>query len=309
MKSLIFFSLLFTTFAFSQQKWVSDNAHWTYHYFSVAQHGFLTVEEVNELTIQGEVCKGYETTIHTFIMNQFGDTVALSPEVLDTNYVYYANDTVHMLYENNFHPIYIFNLNENDVYTTLVDTNVSQCTNTSTIHITDSTSVQISGQNYLQYTLDSDENDSYRIKGDVNARFGHFDTDYNQYSFVFPLVYMCFDVEHIDESPSFSFRCFQDDDLSYSANPGEDCIYPYNLVGLDSEFKLDLKLTNPVTQGEIQLPQTLENATTILTNLAGKIIVKSSALSLEVSHLENGMYIISIEKDGAVYTEKLLIKN
>ena len=269
----------------------------------------MTVEEVDEQTIEGELCKGYETTKHTFVMNQFGDTVALSPKVLDTNYIYYANDTVHMFFENDFFPIYIFNINENDSYNTLIDTNVSQCTNTSTIYIADSTSVQIGGQNYIQYTLDSDQNDSYRIKGDVNARFGHFDTDNDQYSFVFPLVYMCFEDEHIDESPSFSFRCFEDDDLSYSATSGEDCIYPYNLLSLEDEFQLDLKLTNPITQEEIQLPKTLENATTTLTNLAGKTVVKSTALNLDVSKLENGMYIISIEKDGHLYTEKLLIKH
>ena len=74
MKALILFSLLFTTFTFSQQKWVSDNAKWTYKYYTVAEHGYLTVEEVDEQTIQGELCKSYETTKHTYVMNQFGDS-------------------------------------------------------------------------------------------------------------------------------------------------------------------------------------------------------------------------------------------
>ncbi|SFT35295.1 Por secretion system C-terminal sorting domain-containing protein [Lishizhenia tianjinensis] len=305
MKSLTFLLLLLTSISFAQQTWVSDNAKWTYTFHSFPYGGYIIVQEVMDTVIMGEACKGYETTQYNFGMNQFGETVELFSEVLDTNYVYYANDTVHMYYESDFHPIYIFNLNQNTTYNTMANPSETTCAITSNISVVDSTTVTLSGQDYLQYTLSADDNNSFRINGVVNSRFGHFETTSQQYSFVFPRMTFCF---MPDESPFYSFSCFEDDDISYTANTGSDCIYPYNTIGIET-FDIDLNLINPVINGEIQLPSDFVNVRSTITDLKGQVVLRSTNNTLKVSTLENGIYLLHVEKEGKVYTKKMVIRN
>lgn len=294
----------------SQQTWVSENAMWTYLYTNIAEEGYIEVSETNDSIINGINCKEYSCEIFRHGMNSSSELIFLNSEVYRKEYVYANQDTVFVLNEGVFVPMYIFNAPNNSTYEGPIDSQNTVCNNNSLVSVTDSTQVTINSTNYIQQRLSNDDFNSFKIRGVVNSRFGHFDTLMAQYNFIFPSKSNC--DSGLDHSHFYQFSCFEDNDISYSAN-SDACIYPYNTLSLlDNEIAHLSIYPNPsngdfVTISSDQAIQSIE----IYDVLGPLVYLKNGVLKksfpLNVTELSNEIYFVRItDVSNRVYFRKII---
>lgn len=305
---LIIAFLLLTKIGTCQQTWVSDNAVWTYRYQGIAEEGYITIKDVENKIINGKPCKGYEQKIFRHAVNQLGELILISTEIIDTTYLHYSNDSVSIFFDNSFTPIYIFSLNNNDSYSSIIENQSNNCSSTSQIVITDSSSINFNNQDYTTFKLTSNDLNSYKINGLVNSRFGHFDTSMEKYNFLFPQLSMC-DIG-LDESLHFSFQCFEDDDFSFNSST-EECVYPYNTLSLSENLEVDeMLVVNPVVNGILKINTETKLNNLTLMDLKGNVFQLNPDINInDISFLTSGLYILVATSEKKIKSQKIVIFN
>jgi hypothetical protein len=107
---------------------------------------------------------------------------------------------------------------------------------------------------------------------------------------------------------SFSFKCFQDDELFYNPS-GEDCEYLLNHAGFSSLENNSEKISpNPVSSNENITINAKGNYTIV--DIQGKAIQKGTIEnnSVQLINVESGIYFFILENENTVYKTKFVVR-
>jgi hypothetical protein len=310
MKQLIFFLFFFNSFLHHSQIWVKPNATWHYDFSTISSGGFMKIQHIADTIIESKNAMVLETTMNEFIAGQNGIIYFNFSDTLQRNYTYVNGDTIFYWRNNKFEVLYNFSEVVGGGWMLGTETQeMYMCNDTSTVDVINEEIVNISGINYKSLTLQSNNSSPYRFEGKFNERFGPYERDYvhSPWRFLFPNFASCnpgIAVEYY----SFSFKCFQDDELFYNPS-GEDCEYLLNHAGLTGIKNNTLSIApNPVPSNENVTINAQGNYTII--DIQGKAIQNGTIEnnSVQLINVENGIYFFILENENAVYKTKFVVR-
>jgi hypothetical protein len=235
-------------------------------------------------------------------MNEFGIWFLSGIQINDTNYVYAEGDTVFYLQNNQFQKLFDFSKNTGDTYRIGTTDGGEFC---DTASIVDVVNVGIDNLGYQFLTLSSP------ITSDLKIQYGNYNSRFGGGGFLFPQRYYNCDPLVIIDFPIFSFKCFQDDSLTFNPS-GEDCEYLLNNVGLDNLNRSSFTLgPNPADQMlNIKAPSDINTIEVFDTK--GKLIMtqsnQGSDAVINISSLATGLYVVKIHGHALMAPMKRFVK-
>lgn len=230
---------MFISHFYNAQVWVKPNATWHYDFSTIGYGGFMKIEHIADTLIDSKNSMVFETTINAFTGSQNGTINLYFSDTLQRNYTYVNGDTVFYWKNNQFEVLYNFSEAAGGEW--MLGSEIEEmymCNDTSIVEVISSDFVTISETNYRALTLQSNNSSPFRFEGKFNERFGAYEGN-GPWSFLFPNFASC-DPTIIFEYYTFTFKCFQDDELFYNPN-GEDCEYLLNHLNL---FDLENNILN-----------------------------------------------------------------
>jgi hypothetical protein len=300
MKQLFTVSFLFISIFFSAQIWVKPNATWHYDFSTISSGGFMKIQHIADTVIESKNAMVLETTMYEFIAGQNGTIHFSFSDTLNRNYTYVNGDTVFYWRNNKFEVLYNFSEVAGGGWMLGAESEeMNMCDDTSTVDVISEGIVNISGTNYKSLTLKSNDSSPYRFDGKFNERFGAYEGDYSYspWRYLFPRFASCnpgISVEYY----SYSFKCFQDDELFYNPS-GEDCEYYLTYLGLSDFDKKPLNVyPNPASESiYLNLTNNLEYS---IFDSTGKLCLngKSEGNQINIEKLNKGTYIIVLKDEN-----------
>lgn len=307
--STLFISLVLLSFSDlkSQDIWPHEDAEWYLHREACFTPNILSHYEVNgtEL-IGGKEC----TVLHRTTYSSWGENYE------SNHYVFFNGDTVFWYFEENFHPLLCFNLEEGDTWFPLPEDSLQTGPDCiySGMTINNKSTVEYNGQSYRQITISPEvsEPEEWEDPWPSIVWFGTFNertfVQTAQYasSWFFPEYNMC---DAIVEWDCPTFACYSDGEINIQATE-EACDYPLWVSVDESEMNKSLIFPNPVKTGDdIYFNTSIRIVSIRVFDLSGKLLVERSnpgtTVTLEVSP---GQYLTQIKKiDGSEEVGKLIV--
>lgn len=302
-KQLLLVFFIGVTFSVDSQTtpWINPGAVWYYKLAPGAMAGNEKIEYTHDTILNGKNCQVLQTT-RSFYGEISGAYVFFYSQTW-RNYTYNNGDTVFYLVDTAFEVLYNFGAQPGQTWDLGVDTNDSYCSK-SIVHV-DSVSTLNIGSNTHRVLYTSQSPGSSVVIGGIIEHIGAM-------SYLFPLGRVC-DTNAVVEYYEFTFSCFSDATTNYSLVPPGECENPYH-VGLE-ELKNELFTLSPnPTNGVFSLNFINHNGIKIVVfNSTGKICFNTKTIapniSIDLSDLSNGLYLISVENEKGEKTFKKLVKN
>ena len=294
LKKLLFtifcFFLSVQSFAQNPHIWTYGNPVWHYDYWNVGEQGFIRIEQEGEVTVGGHVCQNLYATKYRFWQTGPNGTWTHDMEPYIYMPVYVSGDTVFYWDQNHFSVLYDFSAQTGDSWLLKTGGAMFQCSDTSYTRVDDVQSVQLGNENAIRFSVSDSAGSGYGIAGLINSRFGAMGENY-----LFPFMRNC-DPNTIVEFDMLTFKCFEDDSLSYNPS-GIDCEYMLH-VGVTEQSKPQIKMyPNPGNEFVfIESPSTILAVRII--DLSGNEVAKDNTQNkeylLNTSKLNDGVYLIEI---------------
>lgn len=316
MKQLLFISLLLSSFSGFSQVWIDQDAVWHYDINAGSLfQGFSKYEYTSDSIIQGHNCQVIEKNQHRVV--NYNGIYSHTNHQMETNFTYTNGDTVFWLVEDEFKVLYNFGAQPGDTWVTAeADTSVD-CLE-AIIEVDSVGTIQLNGENLRWIAFHSLDNSSYIYGGRAVEKFGFFEMNYFGAHALFPVKADCTEGTTVDYFFN-SFTCYEDASFNL-----------YNITTQDCEYKASLSL-NELNSGEsgivVYMNQEekvlyLENSeiTTGITytviNSLGQQVMKEQSLfqdsnseTIDVAHLNSGIYLIRINNNGFYQNKRILIAN
>ena len=303
LKKLLFTALCFVLAiqSFGQNHiWTYGNPVWHYDYWNVGEQGFIKIEQEGEVTVGGHVCQNlYATKFRFFVTGPEGNwTYGMEPYI--SAKVYVSNDTVFYWDQNHFSILYDFSAQAGDSWLLKTGGSMFQCSDTSYTIVNEAHSIQLGGEQAIQFSVSDSAGSGYGIAGMINSRFGAMGENY-----LFPFMRNC-DPNTFVEFDMLTFKCFEDDSLSYNPS-GEDCEYMLTHLGVSEQNKPQIKIyPNPGNEFVfIESPSPISMVRVL--DLSGNEVAKDNTQNkeylLNTSKLSPGVYFIEVS--GTSYVETI----
>lgn len=283
----------------SAQIWVQPNAVWHYDYWTVGYSGFVKIQHIGDIVIQGKSTMMFESKDYQFYTDQFGETFLAGPYVIDTNYTYSDGDTVFYFQNNQFFKLFDFSQTMGNSYNIGVTNGNDMCSSTSNTEVI---GAGVDGLGYNYFTLNSPDTSDLRLYGNYNTRFGGGE-------FLFPRRFWC-DPSIIVEYYNFTFKCFQDDGMVYNPS-GEDCEYQLTHLDLNEWEKELVQIFPNPTNEKISFKSIDKNVAIEIVDLKGQVLFQESwnlSNDLDVSFLKPGFHILKITSEDSKETKLRFLK-
>lgn len=310
---LITFSLFLFCCTAQAQSWVRENPVWHYDYWTIGWWGFVKIEQTGDTTIESHVCQKLKVTDHQFAwtnaqMNQLHHNEMNRPD----RYTYELNDTVYYWNADHFDILYAFTTNVNDYWLIERGSEWYQCNDSSYTKVESIGSINLNGEQAILMELVDSTGGSFGMSiqnnwpVQINSRFGAMQ------EFLFPSVKNC-DPNNFIEPYVFTFKCFQDDSLSYNPS-GEDCEYLLTHLDLPDHFAGKLTVyPNPSSEWVLVETAWDEGDYEVFT-FSGQSIASGKLnkgnMFMDVKHLSDGLYLVSLKSDAGVHVvERFTVKH
>ena len=274
-----------------QSVWAPPGAKWYYSYAHFADRGYVTIEYVQDSTINGKLCKGLEKKRYRY-SNISGITDSV---FLGLVYTYLENDSVYYYNNNQFHLLYDLSAQAGDDWD--VDTLV-------TIHVDSIGSMNVSGYMLNWIGVHSSSVNNYGISGKIVNRLGAID------HYMFP--------EHLaDGHEGGAFRCYYDNQIGlYHDAFSQPCDYITSLNQLTVDEKEVSVYPNPFSSSfRVQLKgYNNENILFLLYTLDGRRVFEkeffnANEITVRPTNLQSGLYIYKLVlKNSIINSGKILVK-
>lgn len=311
MKSLLLLPLLFIALSSSAQVWIDQNANWHYDYWNIGYSGFYDMEYVQDTVIGGQLCQQIETTQYKFTTDQFGVWHQLNTYSHPTQFTYVNSDTVFYWNDNQFFTLFNFGADIGDQWLIGISDPYSggfSCHDSSFVEVTDTGSVNINSVNYHTITLTTLDSSSLGLEGTYVERFGFIDS--NTPFQPFPRGMNC-DNGVVVEWDYVTFKCFEDDSFSMYNPSGEDCEFLLTHLSLENKKPSKLQFfPNPTT--DIVNVISDHSGTLQIIDCTGKLVQFYNILhseTIDLSSLENGIYIAVFRSNSGAIVRKRILKN
>ena len=300
--------IAFIPFFASSQVWIEENAVWHYDYWNIGTGGFYKMEYTQDTVVGGTICQQIETKKYIFTSDQSG-TIQFSDSVeLDPQSTYTAGDTVFYWNDDQFFTLFNFGATIGDQWIIGVTNplSVGPCSDTSRVEVVNTGTVTINSVNYRTITLATLDSSSIGLSGVFVERFGFLDD--NQPFLPFPRTMNCDGA--IVEYDIVSFKCFEDDALPLHNPSGEDCEYFLTHLNI-SEHSTTKTAVYPNPFHDFIEVRELVGGTLTVYNAAGNVVVSTSSSShekIDLSYLENGVYILAFSDDSGSFFHQRVLK-
>lgn len=287
---LLSISLLISVFS-QAQNWCPSGAQWIYSTGSVIENGTANVFYQKDTFINGINCKKLEVREDIFAYRTYNE------------YTYAQGDTVFFLYDSIFWPTYFFNAAIGD---TIVHRNTYPTADCDTFwnFVVDSTAtVVINGDSLRYYRMNRVDNTLVHPQRlEVMEKFGVLK------GFLKPWTSCLF----YEEVTIYGVNCYQDDSFgSYDRIPHIPCKIITGIDGIEDKLNF-LVYPNPATN---QLNISIDGHTITkyqVMDYPGKVVIdnqlNSSDLSIDVSSLAQGVYLIKLELNNGQFVMRKFIR-
>lgn len=303
-KNLLFVFILASLSSLSQStNWIKGHAVWHYEWFSPAFGGDLRIETVGDTTIQGHICQKLKCDNHEiFTINQNGDQAHYV--TTSYSYIYFEQDTVWYLKNNQFSVLYDFTLTEGQTRFLGVGMENQECSDSSYLFVDSVYIGSLNGVHTTFYQLRDSSSNSILHGGLVNSHFGMMSPDFDFAHKFFPVGGWC--MQSPNDGQMFKLRCFEDDSLTY--NPENvDCEYFTYLSLNESELNRVSVFPNPST-GKIEFFSDVPLKTVRVMNLIGATLKEFNTnlalQKIDLTELPQGTYYLNIENLNGEHTIK-----
>ena len=294
--------LLFTIISLSalaqSSNWIKGHAVWNYEWYMPGfVGGVLRIETIGDTSLQGYTCQKLKCDNHEiFIINQNGDQAHYVTTTY--NYIYFEQDTVWYLKNNQFSVLYDFTVMEGQTRFLGIGGENQQCNDSSYLFIDSIYNGNLNGVNTTFYQTRDSSSNSIQHGGLVNARFGMMSSDFSPSHQLFPVNGWC--IQSPNDGRYYKLRCFQDDSLTY--NPTSvDCEYYTYLKLNESKLNAISVFPNPST-GKIELLSDISLKHIQVMNLVGATLKEFDAnltlKEIDLTDLPQGTYFLNIENSN-----------
>lgn len=296
--TLIFCVLLTNGFG---QVWIDSDANWTFDYFNVGETGTWRWEYTHDTIIQGHQSQVINATKYRYynpgisIIN-YGNT-----------YTYHSNDSVFYLNNDEFFLLYDFGAQIGDSWIVAIDTIFNACQDTAIVQVVDTGSIIINGNVYRTITLETISESIYALNGLCVEKFGILPTTYENSNFGFLPGYQYCEGGPIIDYDLLTFRCYEDSSFPTYNPTNKNCDTLTSTSELVIEnFKI---YPNPShTSLQIDSPNSIISNIEILDMNCRMLDKQEYKDKVDISKLENGIYIIKIITTEKVETCRTFIK-
>lgn len=312
MKNFLFWIVfIYTSSIANSQIWVQNNATWHFDYSGLTEGGFLEIEHIQDTVLVGQTAKMFVSTLYRFSYDQFGEIYFIGSQILDTNYTWNNSDTVFYLKNNQFEILYDFTKTTGDSWTIGHGENIDNtCSYISTVEIQNEEIYTLNEINYTSFDLYSADSCNYKMRGKYNSRFGAYSETELEFNSVFPLPSLSCDSTIIVEYFRFTFKCFEDDSLSFNPS-GVDCEYMLTHLDVPNLDKGSTKIYPNPSSGTIIIEVPIGLTEIKVYNLTGKLCKKFEIIKekdeLDLG-LENGIYFIEALGNNKRTIQKITIQ-
>lgn len=312
MKNFLLFTILVisTNILFSQI-WIKPNAVWHYNFSSINTGGFIRINYVGDSIIENKTVQKLVAKKYEFATDQNNGTQLIDSSSFGKFYTYVNGDTVFQWVDNQFEIYLNFSTSTNDSW--IIGRNGGQdqfCSEISTTKVVGQNTIQINNVNYPTLSLQSADSCSVKINGDFNSHFGNHSQTLSTYQFLFPTQSIC-NSQIPDDTYLYSFRCYQDDELTYNPS-GEECEYELIHLRLDNYENEDITIYPNPTTGTIYFNNQFQLQIVEVIDLMGNNVLSKE---LEVGQNElrlnliAGVYQINLKNfNGKTCIKKLVVQ-
>ncbi len=295
MKPLLFSFLLSFSILAQAQNWCPPGVQWTYTDYGFDYYGYSEWTFEKDTVVDGQPCQKITGKEYTQTIN---------PTTFSPEYTYARNDTVFSFIEGfGFHPIYFFNAVLGDTLNYFApysgyDTILKM--------VVDSVAIAVINGDSLRY---------YRAIPQVTSPFGIYPQSLEvveRFGALNNFLIPFFDCTGLADGTLFELRCYKDDSLSqYRMDTTIACDYLYNSI---SQLEQNNNITlypNPATN---QLNISIEGHTITqyqILDFTGKLVrsnqAANSELSIDVSELAQGVYLLRVQLSNGQYAMRRFI--
>jgi hypothetical protein len=314
MKKIVTILVLLTTLSGFSQNFAPPGATWHYNFSSVWLFGFTKITQIGDTIIQGIQAQKLEMRgSYTF----WEDGTTFIEQFAGYEYTYADQDHVYQLIGNEFKVLYDFTVQTNDTILIYNDgISISpDCDSVGRAIVTDTGTEIINGLELRWYEIVSLETSPFFLNGKIIERIG------NITGYLFRQPSECLS---INESVDGPFRCYEDDDFPEYKNPlfDEPCDF---ITGINELTKANLGLRvfpNPASGVvNVSVSENVKVEKVRVYEDSGRVVLEKywnqspqppspmgSSISLDVSNLSPGMYLLEVEtKDGFREVKRFLI--
>jgi hypothetical protein len=300
MKPLLLSLLLSFSFLVQAQNWCPPGAVWHYDVAALVAGGYSTFTYEKDTLLDGEACKKIMVSGRYYPVDPTNNQ--------DPLFTFQRNDTVYYHYAGSFRPVFFWGAQLGDTIQ-YFNNEIFNCDSIVQL-LVDSVGTTVINNDTLRFYR------TINVGGDTanttNPIYPHQILAIERLGAVnaFPIpFYLCY-----TDGNDYNLRCYSDSTFAlYQTNPAIDCDYLYNSISQLEQSNNITLYPNPATN---QLNISIEGQTIAqyqILDYTGKMVLSNqsnnSDLSIDVSELVQGVYLIRLElKNGQYAVRKFTLE-
>ena len=298
MKLVLLFLLSFIGLQSFAQKWSPPGAEWTIGWGGVwGYSGYHLISYEKDTVYMGQACK---KLVGKGVDYNYINKVATNFNFNEPIYTYAQNDTVFIYYENEFRPVYFFNVEVGD---TIHFGKIEGC-NPPLIQVVDSVGSIIINNDTLRFYRVNQINYPWWLGSGsftVVEKLGCLDSDF------YPYIWCAVDID------AYALCSYKDYEINWHVSWTNDTCWAF--TGTNDLFDQSLKITPNPAINNLNISSSFNEhiETVSIIDINGGLVKNLKQINgvdisnIDISYILNGIYIIQIQtSDGNRYIRKFV---